>query len=139
MAHLIRFSEATYIATHGMVFVATFKEALNVDQIAERLHSSKHHVAKVFQTLVKKGYLMSKRGPTGGFAMKKNPRDITFLEIYELFEGEVNIGECALDREDNCPFDRKCILENASKHLSEEFVKFMRSKTLDQMVNETSS
>lgn len=137
MSHLVKFSEATYIATHGMVYIASNNEGLNVDQIAEKLFSSKHHVAKIFQTLVKKGYLISKRGPTGGFHLKKKPEDISFLELYELFEGEVSIGDCPLDKEDHCPFDNKCIMEDVTKHLSQEFVKFMRSKTLAQMINVT--
>ncbi len=74
MAHVIQFSEASFIALHGMVIVAKNEGLTNVLQISERLNSSKHHVAKVMQRLVKDGFLNSHRGPTGGFTIKEKTR-----------------------------------------------------------------
>ena len=105
MAHVIQFSEASFIALHGMVIVAQSDELVNVIKISERLNSSKHHVAKVMQRLVKDGYLYSHRGPTGGFTLKVPANKITLLELYESIEGKIEIGECPMDNP-VCPFGK---------------------------------
>jgi len=128
MAHVIQFSEAAFIALHGMVIVAKADELVNVVQISERLDSSKHHVAKVMQRLVKDGYLYSHRGPTGGFALKVPPEQITLLELYESIEGKIVIGECPMDNP-VCPFG-KCIFNNVTSKLTKDFVDYMKSQTL---------
>ncbi len=134
MAHIIQFSEAAFIALHGMVIIAQSekKELVNVIQIAERLNSSKHHVAKVMQRLVKDGYLYSHRGPTGGFTMKKKSVEITLLDIYESIEGKIEIGDCPLDRP-VCIFD-KCIFNNVTKKMTQEFVNYMGQQKLIDFV-----
>jgi Rrf2 family protein len=130
MAHIVKYSEAGYIGLHGIIIIAQQKgESMSVDDVAKRLFSSKHHVAKVFQTLVKAGYLKSTRGPSGGFVMGKDPHDISFLEIYELIEGSVRPGICPLDKE-LCPFDRKCIFNNVTRHLTEEFIHYMSKEKI---------
>ena len=67
MAKIFSLSEAASIAIHSMVLIARSDKMMNVVKIAERTGSSKHHVAKVLQRLVKEDYLSSVRGPHGGF------------------------------------------------------------------------
>ena len=133
MAHVIQFSEAAFIALHGMVIVAQSDDLVNVVQISDKLKSSKHHVAKVMQRLVKDGFLHSHRGPTGGFVLKKEPKDISLLDLYESIEGKIDIGDCPLDNP-VCPFNR-CIFNNVTRKLTEEFVNYMKAETLDKYVN----
>jgi Rrf2 family protein len=134
MAHVIQFSEAAFIALHGMVIVARSKkdELVNVIQIAERLNSSKHHVAKVMQRLVKDGFINSHRGPSGGFTMKLSPKEITLLSLYESIEGKIEIGDCPLDNP-VCPFE-KCIFNNVTRKMTEEFVEYMSHETLENFI-----
>jgi Rrf2 family protein len=132
MAHVIQFSEAAFIALHGMVIIAKKKELTNVLQISEQLNSSKHHVAKVMQRLVKDGFLYSHRGPTGGFTLKKKPEEITLLELYESIEGKIDIGDCPLDNP-VCPFG-KCIFNSVTKKLTEDFVEYMQGQTLKEFI-----
>jgi len=132
MAHVIQFSEAAFIALHGMVIVAKSEELVNVVSISERLNSSKHHVAKVMQRLVKDGYLYSHRGPTGGFALKQPADRIALLELYESIEGKIEIGDCPMDNP-VCPFD-KCIFNRVTSKLTRDFVEYMESKTLKEFM-----
>jgi Rrf2 family protein len=134
MAHVIQFSEAAFIALHGMVIIGQSekKELVNVIHIAERLNSSKHHVAKVMQRLVKDGYLNSQRGPSGGFTLKISPDKITLLELYESIEGKIEIGKCPLDRQ-VCKFD-KCLFNNVTRQMTEEFVDYMKNETLSDFI-----
>lgn len=130
MSRILSLSEAASIAIHGMILVARSDKLVNVNQIAELTSSSRHHVAKVFQRLVKEGFVNSNRGPSGGFSLKRAPGEVTFLEIYEAIEGKIVITRCPLDKP-VCPFD-KCIFKNVMKDLTLEFRNYMEQQTLDQ-------
>lgn len=130
MSKIVSMSEAASIALHGVILIAREKQGMNVLRIAESTSTSKHHVAKVMQRLVKSGYLVSHRGPRGGFELKKKPQSITFLEIYETIEGTIEVITCPMEKP-VCPFD-KCILNNVTSKMSEEFREYLRNQTVDQ-------
>ncbi len=130
MSKIVALSEAASIALHGMILIARSKKSMNVLAIAERTNTSKHHVAKVMQRLVKAGYLSSQRGPSGGFVLRKNSKDINFLELYEVIEGKIEIGGCPMDKQ-ICPFD-KCIMNNVTNKMTVEFRDYLREQKLSE-------
>ncbi|MDA3952236.1 MAG: Rrf2 family transcriptional regulator [Bacteroidales bacterium] len=132
MASLFSLSEAASIALHGIILIAQEKEGLNVIKIAERTNTSKHHVAKIMQRLVKSGYLISQRGPSGGFKLKKDPAKITFLEIYEVIEGPIEVSKCPMEKQ-ICPFD-KCIMNNVTIQMTLEFRTYLSNQTVDNYI-----
>ncbi len=130
MSKVISISEAASIALHGMVLVAQSEEGLiNVNKIAELTSSSRHHVAKVFQVLVKEGWIRSHRGPNGGFKLNIEPAKLNFLQIYELIEGPLDRNYCPFDKHDTCPFN-SCLLGGITQKMTTEFVKYLESQTL---------
>ncbi|MCG8410152.1 MAG: Rrf2 family transcriptional regulator [Bacteroidales bacterium] len=128
MSKVFTLSEAASIALHGIILIAQEKNGINVIKIAERTDTSKHHVAKVMQRLVKAGYLISQRGPSGGFILRKKPEDITFLEIYEAIEGPIEISECPMDKQ-ICPF-AMCIMNNVTSKMTLEFKNFLKNQNV---------
>lgn len=132
MSRIIALSEAASIAIHSLVLIARSEETMNVLQISAATGSSKHHVAKVLQRLVKEGYVTSSRGPSGGFLMKKDPKEITLLDIYEAIEGKIEITNCPMDNP-VCPFD-KCLMGNVVSKLTAQFRDHMASQTLEEFL-----
>jgi len=133
MSQLISLSEAAAIGLHSMVFIATSKEKVNVGQISEYIGSSRHHVAKVMQRLVKEDFIASNRGPAGGFELNKKPEEITLLDIYEAIEGTINTHVC-LGNKVVCPF-KKCIFGDLSFKMTLEFRNYMQSHSLKEYVD----
>ena len=130
MSKIVTLSEAASIALHGIILVAKSDKLINVVQIAEATSSSKHHVAKVFQRLVKEKFVNSHRGPSGGFSLNRKPEEITLLEIYEAIEGKIELTQCPLDKQ-ICPFD-KCILNNVTKDMTIQYRDYLQGQTLDK-------
>jgi len=128
MSKIFSLSEAGSIAIHSMVLIASSETKLNVVKISERTGSSKHHVAKVLQRLVKDDFLSSNRGPHGGFELKKPPEEINLLEVYESIEGKVEITECPMDNL-ICPFE-KCILGTVVSDMTRNFKDYMTNQKL---------
>lgn len=128
MASIITLSEAASIALHSMVLIAKSKETLNVGEIAEKICSSRHHVAKIMQRLAKEDFVTSNRGPNGGFLLKKTAEETSLLDIYEAIEGKLDADICPGGKS-ACPFD-KCILGDISTRLSLEIKEFFQNKKL---------
>jgi len=119
MSKIVSLSEAASIAIHGIILIARSEVSLNVIQIADATGTSKHHVAKVMQRLVKENFITSQRGPSGGFMLNVPAEKLTFLQIYEAIEGKIEVSKCPMEKK-VCPFD-KCILDNISNKMTLEF------------------
>jgi len=129
MAKIVNLSEASSIALHAMILIGRAKGgSINVDQIAEVINSSRHHVAKVMQRLVKEGFVNSYRGPHGGFFLVRKPEQINLLEIYEAIEGKVSPSACPMDKP-VCNFGM-CFMDNIARELTVQFTDYLKSQTL---------
>ena len=128
MSKIVSISEAASIAIHGIILIARSSVSLNVQQIADSTGTSKHHVAKIMQRLVKEGYLSSQRGPNGGFLLIKSAEKISFLNLYESIEGRIEISSCPMDKK-VCPFD-KCIMDNISNRMTIEFRDYLSKQMI---------
>jgi Rrf2 family protein len=128
MSKIVSLTEAASIALHGMIIVAKSDKMANVVMISDLTGSSKHHVAKIFQRLVKDNFLESHRGPSGGFTLKRDPKEITLLDIYESIEGKIEVTTCPLDK-GICPFG-KCIMDNVTRKMTVDFKQHLQSHTL---------
>ncbi|MEI7492337.1 MAG: Rrf2 family transcriptional regulator [Bacteroidota bacterium] len=128
MSKIFALSEAASIAIHSMVLISRNAEGINAVKIAEFTGFSKNHIAKVLQRLVKSDLLRSARGPSGGFTMKKDPKDLTLLDIYQAIEGPIELTDCPLAYE-ICNFDR-CLMGNVINKLTSEFRNFLQDQTL---------
>ena len=129
---MINISEASSIAIHTVVLVARSGELLNVNQLAEMTGFSKNHTAKILQQLVKFNFLESKRGPKGGFALKRMPDEISLLEIYEAIEGEVD-SEHTFHNCKNCRFDQ-CIFGGMSQKLTADFRNYLQTTVVSKLL-----
>lgn len=132
MSKLITLSEASSIGIHSIVLIAKIGGMVNVLKIAESTGSSKHHIAKVLQRLVKDDFLISIRGPYGGFSLKKKPSEISLLQIYESIEGPIEITKCSVDYP-VCPFN-KCLMGTIVTRMTREFREYLKKATLDQFL-----
>ena len=137
MTKVVSLSEAASIAIHSIILIAKVEKMINVNQIAEATGSSKHHVAKVVQRLVKENILSSIRGPQGGFFLKKDPADITLLEVFEAIEGKLEITDCPMDNP-ICPFE-ECIMGTVVKNMTVEFKNYFQNKTIKDFLTKKAS
>lgn len=129
MAKILNITEAVTIALHSMIIIANNADKqLNVNFISDSIKSSKFHVAKIMQKLVKEGYLGSHRGPSGGFYLKVKPEELTLLEIYETIEGRIVNSRCPIEHA-TCPFGT-CVFEDLTVNMTNDFISFLKSRTL---------
>ena len=58
-----------------------------LDDLVRGTNAPEHMVRKVFQQLGRRKILRSVRGVRGGFALGKDPRQITLMEVVEVLDG----------------------------------------------------
>ncbi len=126
---MTKLSEATALAVHAMVFLASAPEhSWSVKAMAPMLKASEAHLSKVMQRLSTAGFVSSERGPKGGFLLLRKAEDIKLVEIYELFEGPIQQGGCLLGME-KCPLGGCKISEFLGK-INKEVGEYFSKTTL---------
>lgn len=132
MSKLLNISEATSIALHAMGIIAKKNGSLTMaHEIAETTGFSKNHLSKILQHLVKNGYLVSTRGPKGGFKASVKTQTATLVEIYDLMEGNHQENMCRMDC-DHCPF-KSCIFGGLEEKFTNEFRNYLSNKKLTEL------
>lgn len=132
MNSIVNISEGTTLAVHGLGLLAQkAPERMNVKDAARRLNSSEAHLAKVFGKLQKRGWVSSVRGPYGGFSLKVSPDEITFLDVYELFEEVIDVNSCPLERK-SCPFG-ECTFNRRIRGVITDIHRIMRNTTISDL------
>lgn len=99
MPHLLNISEAASLALHAATMIAATQDRrISTKELAERLNASSSHLAKVMQRLSRARIVSSTRGPSGGFVLHSQARDVTLLDVYELFDGKLEERVCIFQR-----------------------------------------
>lgn len=65
-----------------------------IDEISRTERVPKSFLAKIFQSLAKAGLVRSVRGAGGGFALVKDPAQVSVLEVIEAIEGKIIFQRC---------------------------------------------
>ncbi len=86
----MRISRSTGYALLAVGYIAQNqpKEGIILSQsISKRYNIPLEYLLKILQQLVRANFLLSKRGPRGGFTLARPVKKITMLQIIEAVEG----------------------------------------------------
>jgi Rrf2 family iron-sulfur cluster assembly transcriptional regulator len=83
------------------------KDKTGISKISKDLDLPQPFLAKILQQLVKKKILCSTKGPHGGFALLKESKNITLLDIVTAIDGDDIFTNCVIHNS-SC----KCVDEN---------------------------
>lgn len=65
-------------------------------ELAEEVGSTAAFVAQVVNPLVRRGWVRSDPGPTGGYSLVASLDEVSVLEVIETIEGPTETGRCVL-------------------------------------------
>lgn len=116
----MKYSKATNYALHTMLYlvVATPHKPIGVQQLAERQEVSPTYLSKILTKLVKAGMIESASGANGGYRLKRNWEEISFLDIIHAVEGTASLFDC-LNHGPECLIQKEMIAaeEKMEEHL----------------------
>ncbi|MDD8051810.1 MAG: Rrf2 family transcriptional regulator [Verrucomicrobiota bacterium] len=102
--------------------------------LAETENIPFHFLAKILQDLSRRGLLLSKKGPRGGFVLARPPEEITAAEIVEIVDGLEFMNRCAVGYLrccDETPCPQHDLWMSVRKHLEN----YLENTTLAEMGN----
>lgn len=100
----MKYSQATDYALHAMLYLVTMEpdKPVGVQLLAEKLDVSQTYLSKMLTKLVKAGLIQSTPGANGGYRLRRNQDDISFLDIIHAIEGTASLFECSLNHGSEC-------------------------------------
>src|SRR5690242_8674904 len=77
------------IAYHGAAEGVTPVGQAQAKDIADRQHIPLRYLEQIFQDLKKAGLVESKRGPRGGYTLKRDPAEIRLGDVVRALQGPI--------------------------------------------------
>lgn len=132
------FNKETEYAIRGLIYIHVQNEinlTPSINEIAANISAPQHFMAKILQKLVRKNFINSQKGKTGGFYFDKSNPELPLIEIIQLIEGDKKLNGCAygLNKCDNtnpCPLHHQYapIREAIHKLFSEATIQSLAAK-----------
>lgn len=99
----MQLSKFTDYSFRALIYLADKKDSLaTVEELANALQISEHHLKKIIHKLAKTNYVISLKGRGGGLKLGMAPEDINLGEVLKITEDNLNIVEC-FNNPENCP------------------------------------
>ena len=111
------------------------RKAVKGKFIAAKQDISEAYLEQIMIPLKNADIIRTLRGCNGGYALKRQPEEITVLDIIELFEGKVNLVKCVED-EKECYRCSYCLANRVWGKLADSLRKEAGAITLDQLISE---
>lgn len=127
---MLRLSEGTAIALHAIVYMRNINRPATVKEISTKFKISDNHLSKIMQRFVKEGILVSVKGPKGGFSLNAEYKEMSLMDVYELFEGKFQSHRCLFSNgEGKC---LECIMSDFVNNMEQEFIQYMTTKKISE-------
>lgn len=107
-------------------------EYTSIAEITEGSDIPSRYLEQVFLQLKNAGVLSSKAGPGGGYRLRREPGEITFLEVIRLVDGPVAPVRCVSHTAyEECPHEGDCALRPIMSDVREAIAGILAGLTLE--------
>lgn len=102
----------TDLALQALRFLSTIDGRAVTLDVATAIGSTPAYVPQVMTPLVRTGWVVSQRGPLGGYELVVDLEAVSIRALIEAVEGPIDDGRCVL-RSTACTADQPCALHVA--------------------------
>ena len=107
-------------------------EFTSVAEITERSDIPARYLEQVLLQLKNAGVLSSKAGPGGGYRLRRDPGEVTLLEIVRLIDGPVAPVRCVSHTAyEKCPHEDDCALRPIMSDVRDAIAEILAGLTLE--------
>ena len=106
---MTQLTRASDYAVRVIMYMATLPQGtvVRMKTLAAEVAVPESFLAKVLQVLTRSGFLISRRGPEGGFELPGNSLQATILDIVNAVDGPLQLNVC-LSEGGNCDLKNWC-------------------------------
>ena len=131
-------SQKTRYALRALLHLAEHAEAegapVPLARIAERQRAPRKFLEAIMVELGRAGFVASRRGPGGGFTLKRTADSITFAEVIRAVDGPIALVPCAslnfYARCGDCHDESGCAIRRAMVVVRDETDRILSQTTL---------
>jgi Rrf2 family transcriptional regulator, iron-sulfur cluster assembly transcription factor len=133
-------SKTSKYCLQALILIASLdqKECVLAKQIAGSLSIPKEYLNKVLRLLVKEKFLVSLKGPQGGFSLARPSHDITVYEIITVIDGTEFFDSCIIQPV-TCDENKPCALHDYWHRILRQIRTVLDNVTLADLVKELKS
>lgn len=117
-------------AIKSLILIKYQDSHISVDQISQKLSTPKNFTSKILQLLTKKGYIISQKGPGGGFISNDYSR--TIKELITDVDGAFKYDRCVLGLSD-CSDVNPCPLHDYFKPIKSKIIGEFMEVTIEEI------
>jgi Rrf2 family transcriptional regulator, iron-sulfur cluster assembly transcription factor len=130
-------SKTSKYCLQALILIASLdqKECVLAKQIAGSLSIPKEYLNKVLRLLVKEKFLVSLKGPQGGFSLARPSHDITVYEIITVIDGTEFFDSCIIQPV-VCDENNPCALHDYWHRILRQIRTVLDNVTLADLVKE---
>lgn len=126
------FSKTCEYALRAVIYLVRHsqnKQKSSIKDIAKGIGSPEYFIAKILQSLGKKGYVSSVKGPSGGFYLNEAQQKQSVRDIIIEIDGDKIFSSCVLGLSE-CSETHPCPMHNDFKPLRENIKILLNEYTL---------
>lgn len=123
-------SKSVEYAIKSLVLINCKGSFINGEIISEELNIPKSFTSKILKELAKKEYILSQKGPGGGFS--KNDYTRTLKELIIDIDGDFKYDKCVL-RLSECSELKPCPLHDHFKSIKSQIIENFMQITIDKI------
>ena len=134
----MKISTRTRYGVRLMFELALFNgvKGISLKDIASNEGISEKYLSQIIIPLKARGLIISFRGPYGGYALARDPSEISLREIVEILEGGLSILDC-LNNSSLCKRSTKCPTRGVWELLNSKIIQTLEAVTLRDLVEES--
>ncbi len=143
---MLKFSKRADYALLSLQYMATVQggidahpRVVNTKEIAEEHHIPVELLAKVLQTMAKNQLIESHHnGPKGGYALRREPKDITLAQVLEAIEGPFGLTDCCHEKDGQvqCEQMNHCNIRTPLFKIQESIFQLLNSMSIEDLLVE---
>ncbi len=124
-------------ADYGLIAMRHLAEhadlgACSAKDLAEMYSMPQEALAKILQKLTKAGLLVSQHGTNGGYALARDPRQVSAFEVIRAIDGPLFITSCSAATED-CDQSDRCTVRGPLLKVSRSIEEVLNRLTIWEM------
>ena len=129
----MKYSQATNYALHTMLYFVALPvgTTIGVQRLAEFQGLSPTYLSKILTRLVKAGMIESTPGINGGYRLRRNKADLSFLEVIHAIEGTASLFQCADELN-----HRGCLIQQVMTQAEQQMEDYLKERKLVELVGQ---
>jgi len=115
-------------------------EPVSLSDVAERQNISISYLEQLIAKLKKAGIVQSTRGAQGGYALAKEPEEISVGEILRALEGSLSPVDCSAvdgEGESECSASNFCVTKYVWKRINDSINATVNNMFLSELLTES--